>query len=278
MDQLSSRIDINVLRQVAPYAPSKKVGAQATILRSLSMVLPELLASISIDTSLRISHFLAQICHESDGFCAIEEYASGQDYEGRADLGNTKPGDGVRYKGRSPLQLTGRGNYRAFTAWMRKRNPGCPDFEAEPALVATWPWAGWAMIYFWDVKKLNAVADRDDLVALTRVINGGKNGLADRAACLTRAKLAVGNLAGNMQTAQQGSIALVRGMSGDAVEWLQRALQASGYYLLSIDGQFGAGTEAALKAFQRANGLTVDGIAGRDTRAALLTYASEAKP
>jgi putative chitinase len=276
LDQLLSRIDMGVLKQVAPYAPAKKVGAQAAILHNLELVLPQLLAHAQINTVLRIAHFLAQICHESDGFCTLEEYASGAAYEGRKDLGNVKAGDGPRFKGRCPLQLTGCNNYGAFTRWMRKIDPNCPDFEAEPELVATWPWAGWAMIFFWEAKSINAVADRDDLVAVTKIVNGGRNGLEDRANCLKRAKLALGRLAGDALSAQQKFPVLVRGMSGEVVERLQRALQAAGYYLLSIDSQFGSGTELAIKTFQRANGLTVDGIVGERTATALATYGLEA--
>ncbi len=67
-----------------------------------------------MEKELRLAHFMAQLVHESGGFRYMEEIASGSAYEGRADLGNVKPGDGVRYKGRGPLQCTGRANYRKF--------------------------------------------------------------------------------------------------------------------------------------------------------------------
>ena len=272
MTSLISRIDFSALKAIAPVPPTKKAAAQTAILRQLGDLIPTLLVAGDISTPLRITHFLAQTAHESDGFCTLEEYASGAAYEGRSDLGNVKKGDGVRFKGRGPIQLTGRANHRAFTAWMRARQPGCPDFEARPELVATWPWAGWAAIFFWSTKKLNAFADADDLIGATKVINGGRNGLADRAAYLAKAKPIITRLAGDQLSGSQQYAVLVRGMSGEPVEHLQRALKKAGYYLLSIDGDFGPGTEAAAKAFQRRQRLAVDGMVGRKTAAALKPY------
>jgi putative chitinase len=270
--RVSLRIDASVIAAVAPRVPAQRAGAQKAIIAAFGDMMPDILVSANISTELRIEHMLAQVAHESDGFCTLEEYASGAAYEGRRDLGNTKPGDGKRYKGRGPIQLTGGDNYRGFTAWMRRQpqGVGCPDFEKNPELVATWPWAGWALAFYWASRPgLNIAADRDDLVAVTELVNGGKNGLAQRAAYLAKAKLAVVSLAGNILSAEQQYPVLVRGMSGEPVEALQRALQAAGYYLLTIDGQFGAGTEAALRTFQRARGLVVDGMAGAKTAAAL---------
>jgi putative chitinase len=271
---LVSRIDASVLKAIAPTPPSKKAATQRAIINAFGEMLPELLTLIECTTPLRIAHFLAQVAHESDGFCTLEEYASGAAYEGRVkDLGNVRPGDGVRYKGRGPIQLTGRGNHRAFTAWMRKIDPACPDFEAKPELVATWPWAGWAAAFFWERNNINTrAADLDDLVKVTKIVNGGRNGLEDRRRYLAKAKTAIATLAADQLSGIQLFPVLRRGMEGEAVEQLQRALATAGYYHLTIDGDFGPGTEGAVRSYQSDTGLTVDGIAGRKTVTSLQDF------
>lgn len=135
-----------------------------------------------MDSPLRLTHFLAQLIHESGGFRYMEELASGAAYEGRADLGNTEPGDGVLFKGRGPLQITGRVNYRRFG-----RAIGI-DIEDHPQLAAI-PSIGLHLaLEFWKQKDLNALADADDLVGVTHKINGGENGIDDRRANLVRIK------------------------------------------------------------------------------------------
>jgi putative chitinase len=138
-----------------------------------------------IDTPLRRAHFLAQVGHESGALRYEEELASGEAYEGRADLGNTEPGDGPRFKGRGLIQLTGRANYAAYGAarGIDFTTDGAPSRIADdPALAADV--AGW----FWHDRGLNALADADKVRAVTKRINGGYNGLADRMAYLERAK------------------------------------------------------------------------------------------
>ena len=97
-------VDAQTLREVAPRFSGELAARQDAILDAVGPVLAETLAAYQIDTRLRIAHFLAQTCHESAGFRTTEEFASGQAYEGRLDLGNTEPGDGPRYKGRGLLQ------------------------------------------------------------------------------------------------------------------------------------------------------------------------------
>jgi putative chitinase len=266
--RLSARIDASVLQAIVP----KSGAGQISVTKQFGEMLPALLDRFEVDTPLRIAHLLAQTAHESDNFCTTEEYASGSAYEGRVNLGNTQPGDGKRFKGRGPIQLTGRANYVRFTAWMRGFISDCPDFVAKPELVETFPWAGWAVFFFWSEHNLNAYADRDDLVGETKVINGGKNGLAHRAELLAKAKTVIAGLQGVEMSGRQAFAVINRGMSGQTVEDLQRALAAGGFYMQAIDGQFGAATEGALKLFQRARGLTVDGVAGRETFAALEPY------
>ena len=135
-----------------------------------------------MDSALRLAHFMAQLVHESGGFRYMEEIASGQAYEGRADLGNTQPGDGKRFKGRGPIQITGRANYRQYG-----RQIGI-DIENHPEIAAV-PSIGLHLaLEYWATKKLNALADADDLLTITKRINGGTNGLADRTAQLAKAK------------------------------------------------------------------------------------------
>ena len=126
-----------------------------------------------INTIRRMAMWCAQLGHESVGLKAMEEYASGAAYEGRQDLGNTRPGDGVRYKGRGPIQLTGRSNYRAFTNWARSRGYSTQDFEANPHLVATPEWGFLATAYYWvNHPTLNKYADQGDVLRASAVING----------------------------------------------------------------------------------------------------------
>lgn len=136
-----------------------------------------------ITTVNRAAMFAAQIGHESVGLQYMEEIASGQAYEGRRDLGNIHPGDGVRYKGSGPIQLTGRTNFQAFTRWANVQGHTHLDFEAQPHLVRQDPrWGFLAASWYWTVARpqINSLADRRDLEGVTRAINGGLNGLADR--------------------------------------------------------------------------------------------------
>ena len=127
-----------------------------------------------LDNSLRLIHFLAQLAHESGNFKYMEEIASGAAYEGRKDLGNTQVGDGKRFKGRGPIQLTGRANYRRYGQQLGI------DFENNPAIVAI-PSVGLLVACkFWADNGLNELADKDDVLTITRRINGGLNGFDDR--------------------------------------------------------------------------------------------------
>jgi predicted chitinase len=153
-----------------------------TLLSEILSGLNECMAKYEINTPIRVCHFLAQILHESGRFKYFEEIASGKAYEGRADLGNTQPGDGVKFKGRGAIQITGRANYASIS-----KDLGV-DFVANPPLLASRKWgiisAGW----FWNKRKLNIAADADDFIKVTKRINGGTNGLEDRRKYLNQAK------------------------------------------------------------------------------------------
>lgn len=135
-----------------------------------------------MENRLRLAHFMAQLAHESGSFRYMEEIASGSAYEGRKDLGNTSPGDGKRFKGRGPIQLTGRANYRRFG-----QRIGI-DLERHPEIAAVPSIGLHTALEYWKDRDLNALADSDDVTAITRKINGGTNGLADRKAHLAKIK------------------------------------------------------------------------------------------
>lgn len=127
-------------------------------------------------TPLERAHFLAQTNHESGNFVFKEELASGDAYEGRRDLGNTQSGDGRRYKGRGYIQLTGRANYKRFGA------VAGADFESNPAIVGSKYYADTACM-FWKSNRLGDKCKDSSLGTVkivTKRINGGYNGLADR--------------------------------------------------------------------------------------------------
>lgn len=134
-----------------------------------------------VNTKLRTAAFLAQIGHESGQLRYVEELASGAAYEGRKDLGNTLPGDGVKYKGRGLIQITGRANYALLS-----KEFGV-DFLSSPVLLSSPEWAVKSAFWFWSKNNLNALADMSDFRQLTKRINGGYNGLADREALYKKA-------------------------------------------------------------------------------------------
>ncbi|AYQ98428.1 lysin A [Corynebacterium phage Kimchi1738] len=133
----------------------------------------------------RAAMFAAQLRHESVGLKYMEEIASGSAYEGRSDLENIYPGDGVRFKGRGPIQLTGRKNYRAFTQWANANGYSNIDFEAEPTKLSEPKWGFLAASYYWVVSRpnLNKWSDEKNVLNASREINGWverPNGLAER--------------------------------------------------------------------------------------------------
>ncbi|URI06466.1 peptidoglycan-binding protein [Aquincola tertiaricarbonis] len=266
------QVDAQTMREVAPHFSGAMAERQNAIITAVGEVLATTLDGYAINTRLRIAHFLGQTCHESAGFRTTEEFASGEAYEGRRDLGNLQPGDGVRYKGRGLLQLTGRANYREVGELIGVKLEEQPERAAEPVLSLK------IACEYWKRRNINALCDADDVVAVTRAVNGGTNGLDDRRLSTGRAKAAIARLEGFVLSGETppslGRPVLRRGSKGEAVGQLQRRLQQLGF-MLAIDDDFGAGTEVAVAAFQRQRGLQpVDGIVGRDTWAALDAAAS----
>lgn len=176
----SPAVDKQKLAAFMPHALEANIDKYRTHLRKI-------MPKYGIKSDLRIVHFLAQLAHESGSFRYSEELASGQAYEGRSDLGNTRRGDGKRYKGRGLIQLTGRANYQAYS------DATGIDYIRKPRLLATDPkTAVDVACWFWKWKKLNQLADTDDVRVVTRRINGGYNGIDDRIAFLKRAKCLMG--------------------------------------------------------------------------------------
>lgn len=156
------------LRKILPLA-----GARAD---TFCAPLNAAMAEFSINTPARQASFIAQLAHESGQFRYVRELASGQAYEGRADLGNTFAGDGVRFKGRGLIQITGRANYAACGKALGL------DLAMYPELLEQPLYACRSAAWFWKSHGLNEIADAGDQVKITRRINGGVNGLAERLA------------------------------------------------------------------------------------------------
>jgi putative chitinase len=259
----------------------------------------EIFPKYEINTPNRIAGFIAQCAHESNNFNSLEEnlnyreetllkvfpryfgpgkrnaaeYARNpekianyvyMDEFRTSKMGNVKEGDGWRFRGRGLKQLTGRENYTNFGKSVGMTAEQAADY------VATEKGAIESACWFWNAKKLNAIADSGDIVKMTKVINGGDIGLADRkdrwekALAILGGKVVAAPKATNSQITDSVTQTVKRGSTGDTVKKLQAALG------LTADGVFGIGTEASLKSWQAKNGLTADGVAGPKTLGKLL--------
>ena len=266
--------------------------------------LVEVMPKYGINTERRAAHFISQCAHESGNFRTLEEnlnysekalnavfgryfgaspkrnaaeyarnpekianYVYQDEFRSKGgQMGNVQEGDGWRFRGRGLKQLTGRNNYTGFG-----KSIGMTAEEAAE-YVATPKGAVESACWFWDTNKLNTIADTDDVVKMTKKINGGNIGLADRQARYKKAMEVFGNPVSlaeatddddnDMDVSDIGT--LRKGSKGEGVKMMQEALG------IGADGAFGPGTERALKAWQTANGLTADGIAGPATLGKLL--------
>ncbi|MDY7581300.1 glycoside hydrolase family 19 protein [Pseudomonas sp. CCI3.1] len=133
----------------------------------------------------RVAAFIAQIGHESGQLKYVKEIwgptAAQARYEGRKDLGNTVAGDGSKYRGRGLIQITGRANYMACGEALDL------DLIKKPELLEKPQHACKSAAWFWATKGLNTLAEADQFDKITRRINGGQNGAADRQALYARA-------------------------------------------------------------------------------------------
>jgi len=254
-----------------------------------------------IITNNRIAGFMAQCAHESMDFTALEENLNYSEkallsvfgrYFGKSPkrnaatyarkpemianyvyqdefrtkkgaMGNTQPGDGWRFRGRGIKQLTGRNNYTTFA-----KSVGMTAGQAAEYL-ETKKGAFESACWFWKTNNIASYADRGDIVGMTKRINGGTIGLDDRTkrwnAALTILEGKVSISSKNTSSVRTTTNSVLRkGSKGPEVIKMQQALG------ITSDGDFGLGTQIAVKNFQKKNGLTADGIAGPSTLTKIL--------
>lgn len=262
----------------------------------------DILPKYGVTTERRVAHFLSQCAHESGNFKKLEEnlnYSAkalravfgryfgdapkrdADEYHRQPEMianyvymdefrkykmGNVNEGDGWLFRGRGLKQLTGRDNYTRFGDSI--------GISAEEAAeyVATPKGAVESACWFWDANNLNDIADTDDVVKMTKKINGGNIGLEDRQKRYINAMEVLGMSADMVADNDEDDIediiddigVLRKGSRGEGVKIMQEALG------IGADGVFGPGTERALKEWQAANGLTADGVAGPATFGKLL--------
>ena len=174
MEQKHRKLDLICYDKLNEHKIGDAYGITDWVARPYAHWLNVYCTKYEIDTPLRLSAFLAQIGHESGRLRYVEELASGKAYEGRTDLGNTTKGDGVRFKGRGLIQITGRYNYTELA------NDTDVDFVSYPELLKEPEFAVMSACWFWDKRKLNMLADEERFRDITKKINGGYNGLEDR--------------------------------------------------------------------------------------------------
>lgn len=148
--------------------------------------LTDAMAEFAINSAKRQAAFLAQVAHESAQLKYMSELADGSAYEGRVDLGNDQPGDGVKYKGHGPIQITGKRNHMRCGVALGVDLLTTPLLLTDPVIGCRG--AGW----FWKDKNLNIYADTDKFGSLSHAINGGYNGIDERISYWLRARTALG--------------------------------------------------------------------------------------
>jgi putative chitinase len=251
----------------------------------------EILPKYEISTPNRIAGFFAQCGHESMNFTALSEnlnyraetleklfskyfsnagrnavdYAKQPEkianviYANRMGNGDTASGDGFKFRGRGVIQLTGRDNYSAFALSIKMTLPDVIEY------VQTKKGALESACWYWNSRKLNLACDENDIVKMTKLVNGGTIGLEDRRSHYEKALAVLGGaVPAPITNAAAIPGVLKKGSTGEAVKRMQAELG------LEDDGVFGPGTEAAVKKWQAANGLAADGIVGPKTLAKLL--------
>ena len=250
----------------------------------------QILPKYEINTPYRIAGFFAQCGHESAGFRVLEEnlfyraetldtifpkyfknagrvasdYAKQPEkianviYANRMGNGDTASGEGYLFRGRGVIQLTGKENYSAFALSIKTTLPDAIQY------IQTKRGALESACWFWKTRGLNAACDANDITKMTKLINGGTIGLADRKRHYEQALAIMGVAPSAPVKSAPAETTLRQGSKGETVSKLQEKLG------LKSDGTFGPSTTAALKKWQKAQGLVADGIAGPKTLAKLL--------
>jgi putative chitinase len=283
---------INISDKLKRIAPK----AHAIYLETIIQGIP-LFEQHEIITPLRIAHFLSQALHETGGFRILREnmnysalrllaifgvnrhsaaiteaeaykltrdpeaiaervYGIGNPHKAR-ELGNIHPGDGFRYRGNGIMQITGRNNHR-------RMGTACGiDFESNPDLVTAPDHALKPALQVWTECNLNVFADKNDIRTITRRINGGFTGFTDREAWFNK-------IWPILKEINQPDEPWKAGNEDDYVKWLQESLNDLGTHpKLNVDGRYGPKTKQAVRDFQAAVGIKIDGIAGPVTEAAI---------
>src|ERR1051326_8582511 len=152
---MKSLVTVSELRSLMPQLSLGKAAFYAPFLNDAML-------EQDVTSKPRRCAFLSQLAHESAHLGYMEEIASGAAYEGRADLGNTQPGDGKRYKGRGPIQLTGRANYKKYGDLLGV------DLINNPTIAATKEVGFRIAGQFWKLNGLNELADKPDFKLITK--------------------------------------------------------------------------------------------------------------
>lgn len=285
---------IDVVQKVAPNARREYIMAfsEGDHLLQEAGIMD---ATGGFGNGLRLAHFLAQNCHESGGLKIVREsmnysakrimeifgvdrhsaavtqveakqlagneYALAERVYGLGnpskakELGNVKPGDGFRYRGNGPGQITGREAHRILGQMCDVGTL----FEDNPEIVTSAKYALMPSVMEWKQKKCNTLADKNDINGITKKINGGLNGLSDRVSWFNKIWKVIQEFENNDgEIKPSWSVA----KSDPKIMQLQRNLNTLGAVpKLNIDGLYGTETTKAVLSFQKANGLREDGVA-----------------
>lgn len=256
---------------MTPEILRQATGCTASVASAVADPLTAACSFYGIDTRKRLAAFLAQIGHESGSFRYVREIWGPTDaqrrYEGRKDLGNTQPGDGERFKGRGFIQITGRFNYAKTRDRLAALFPDVPDFEQEPERLEEVQWACLSACDYWHSRGLNELADADEFERITKKINGGLNGQADRLARWERAKSALASTGQPQEVTTMPLPAIAAAALPLIVESIPKLAKL-----------FGSGSEVAernVKAAETVIGIVTEAVGAKNVQEAIETIQSD---